>query len=599
MRELANHPDLDHALRLHLSGEHAKAGELYQAVLAREPRNFDALYLLGMLHGQNGQFDKAEYFTGQACLLNPNAADALFLRSYALRRLERDAEALICLDRVLALNPTMAEALLNRAALLVSMGRNAAAAADYERLVALNTDYPFVRGNLLFARLQDCDWRGFNSERTEIIAGLESSKKIITPFHAKTLSLSAEQELKCAQLFLAGDALPDPLWRGQRYSHDRIKIAYLSADFRPHPVASQIAGVFEHHDRSRFETIAVSFGPGAESDVRRRIAGAVEHFIDVHTVSDAEAAALLKQMDVDIAVDLTGFTDGCRQGILAQRPAPVQVNFLGFPGTLGSDYWDYLIADAITVPKNEHRFYAEKIVTLPDSFMPADSTRPIATRPFTRAEEGLPEHGFIFCCFNAGYKIAPAMFDIWTRLLGGVEKSVLWLGRINPGAHANLKREAKARGIAPERLIFAEYRQSVADHLGRLGLADLFLDTVPYNAHATGCDALWAGLPVLTCRGTGFAGRVGASLAHALGVPELIAESLADYEALALKLASDEQALVALKAKIARNRLIPPLFNTVGFTRNLETAYEAMVQRQRQGLPPTGFEVPSERVESP
>jgi protein O-GlcNAc transferase len=590
---LPNHPDLDQALRLHLSGEHERAGELYQSILRDDPRNFDALYLFGMLHGQNGQFDKAQYFTGQALLVNPEAADALFLRSYALRRLDRDDEALICLDRVLALNPTMAEALLNRAALLVRMGRNAPAAADYENLIALNSDYPFIRGNLLFARLQDCDWRGFESERAAIIAGLQSAKKVITPFHAKTLSLSAEQELQCAQLFLAGDPVVTPLWRGERYTHDRIKIAYLSADFRPHPVASQIAGVFEHHDKSRFETIAVSFGPGDESDVRSRIANAVEHFIDVRTASDAEAAGMLKQMNVDIAVDLTGFTDGCRPGILAHRPAPVQVNFLGFPGTMGSDCLDYLIADAVTVPQSEHRYYAEKIVTLPDTFMPADSTRPISTRQFTRAEEGLPADGFVFCCFNAGYKIAPAMFDIWMRLLARVESSVLWLGRINPSAHGNLKREAGARGIATERLIFAQYRQSAADHLSRLRLADIFLDTMPYNAHATASDALWAGLPVVTCRGPGFAGRVGASLLYALGAPELIAESLQDYETLALELARDPKALLALKAKIAANRLAQPLFDTARFTRNLEAAYAAIVERQRRGLPPAGCRVPS------
>jgi protein O-GlcNAc transferase len=589
--ELANHPALDQALRLHLSGEHVEAAELYHSILRDDPRNFDALYLVGMLHGQNGQFDKAQYFTGQALLLNPNSADALFLRSYALRRLDRDEEALNCLDRVLALNPTMAEAFLNRAALLVRLGRNAASVADYERLIALNSEYPFIQGNLLFARLQDCDWLSFNSERTAIVAGLESAKKVISPFHAKTLSLSPEQELKCAQIFLAGEAAAPPLWRGERYAHVRIKIAYLSSDFRPHPVASQIAGVFEHHNRNRFETIGVSFGPGGETDARSRIAKAVEHFFDVRTASDAETAEMLKRMDVDIAVDLTGFTDGCRPGILAQRPAPVQVNFLGFPGTMGADYLDYLIADEVTVPQSEYRHYAEKIVTLPDTFMPADSTRQISTGVLTRAEEGLPDDAFIFCCFNPGYKIAPQMFDIWMRLLTRVERSVLWLGRINPGAHGNLKHEAQARGVAAERLVFAEYRESAAAHLARLRLADLFLDTLPYSAHATASDALWAGLPVLTCRGTGFAGRVGASLLHALGVPELIAESLQDYEALALNFARDPQAWLALKAKIARNRVTHPLFDTARFTRNLETAYGAMVERQRRGLPPAGFTV--------
>jgi predicted O-linked N-acetylglucosamine transferase (SPINDLY family) len=471
------------------------------------------------------------------------------------------------------------------------LGRNTASVADYERLLTLNPDYPFVRGNLLYGRLQDCDWRNFESQRAAILSGLDDSKKIIAPFHAKTLSLSPEQELRCAQIFLAGEKISAPLWRGERYAHDRIRIAYLSSDFRPHPVAHAIAGVFEHHDKSRFETIGLSFGPGAASDERARIAHGLEHFFDMRTASDAEAAALLKRMDVDVAVDMMGFTDGCRPGILAQRPAPVQVNFLGYPGTMGADTMDYLIADATIVPEEEYRHYAEKIVSLPDTFMPADSTRKIGARPLTRREENLPDGAFVFCCFNASYKIAPQMFDIWMRLLARVEKSVLWLGRTGATARANLKREAEARGIAADRLVFAEYRESAADHLARLGLADLFLDTLPYNAHATASDALWAGLPVLTCRGEGFAGRVGASLLQAIGVPELIAASLEDYEALAMEIARNPEKLAAAKAKIARHRLAFPLFNTARFTRNLEAAYTAMVERQRHSLPPAAVKV--------
>jgi predicted O-linked N-acetylglucosamine transferase (SPINDLY family) len=265
------------------------------------------------------------------------------------------------------------------------------------------------------------------------------------------------------------------------------------------------------------------------------------------------------------------------------------MNFLGYPGTMGAETMDYLIADATIVRQDEYRHYAEKIVSLPDTFMPADSTRKIGERPFTRSEENLPDGAFVFCCFNASYKIVPQMFDIWMRLLARVEGSVLWLGRTGATARANLKREAEARGIAADRLVFAEYRASAADHLARLRLADLFLDTLPYNAHATASDALWVGLPVLTCRGDGFAGRVGASLLQAIGVPELIAESLEDYEALALDLARAPEKLLAVKTKIAGNRLAFPLFNTGRFTQNLEAAYIAMVERQRAGLLPAAF----------
>jgi protein O-GlcNAc transferase len=590
---LANHPALEEAWRLHRNGEHEGAAELYQSVLRENPWNFDALYLLGLLHGQNGRFDQAQHFTGQALLLNPDSVDALFMRSYALERLSRDQEALLCLDRVIALNPTLAEALLNRAALLARLQRHGASAADYERLLALNREHPFVRGNLLFSKLQECEWRGFESECTAIVAGLRAGKKMIVPFHAKVLSLSPDEELACARNFITDEPLGPALWQGECYAHDRIKIAYLSGDFRPHPVASQIAGVFEHHDRSRFETMGIAYGPGEGTDMRSRIASGLEHFFDVRSRSDAEVAEMMRRMQVDIAIDLTGYTEGCRPAILARRPAPVQVNFLGFPGTMGADYLDYLIADATVVPAGEHQHYAEKIVTLPDSYLPADSTRAIGTREITRKQEGLPETGFVFCCFNASYKINPAIFDIWMRLLTGVEASVLWVGRANEPTRCNLRRQAETRGVSGDRLVFAEYRESAADHLARLQLAGLFLDTVPYNAHATASDALWTGLPVITCAGSAFAGRVGSSLLHAVGLPELIAPSLDEYENLALALAHDPQALSAIKDKLRCNRGTQPLFDTARFTRNLEIAYAAMVERQRNRLAPEGFAVPS------
>ena len=365
---------MEEAWRLHQSGEHARAAELYQSVLREQPQNFDALYLLGLLHGQHGRFDEAQFFTGEAILLNPASADALFLRSYALGQLGRDEEALACLDKVLALNPKLAEALLNRASLLFGLRRYEAAAADYERLLALNADFPFARGHLLFARLQVCDWRGFDAERDAIEAGLQSAKRIIAPFQAKTLGLSPEDELACARLWVA-DQYPAlaPLWRGEPYDHERIRVAYVSADFHAHAMASLAAGVFEHHDRSRFETIAISFGPDDKSEMRARLCRAFDRFVDVRGQSEADIAKLIRDMEVDIAVDLMGFTEGCRPVIFAARPAPVQVNYLGFPGTMGAGFMDYLIADAMVVPMSEHRHYAERIVTLPDTFMPADS----------------------------------------------------------------------------------------------------------------------------------------------------------------------------------------------------------------------------------
>jgi predicted O-linked N-acetylglucosamine transferase (SPINDLY family) len=549
---------------------------------------------LGLLHGQNGRFDEAQLFTGQALLVDPMSSDALFLRSYALRQLGRDEEALLCLDRVLTLNPGLAEAILNRASLLFRLRRYEAAAADYERLLALDPDFPFARGHLMFSRRQICDWRDFEPQRDAILAGLASRKRIVAPFQAKSLGLTPEQELACAQIW-ASDQIPQrasPI-RAKVGSQTRIRVAYVSGDFHAHAMASLAAGLFEHHDKSRFETIAISFGPDDKSDMRARLTRAFDRFIDARGLSEAELAALIQDMDVDIAVDLMGYTENCRPAIFAARAAPVQVNYLGYPGTTGADYIDYLIGDATIIPASEHRHYAEKVVTLPDSFMPADDGRDIATAMASRTQERLPETGFVFCSFNASYKISPAVFDIWMGLLLQIDSSVLWLGQANEAARANLMREAEKRGVPAARLIFADYRQSPADHLARLKLADLFLDTVPYNAHATASDALWVGLPVLTCRGAAFAGGVGASMLHSLDVPELVADSLEAYEACALNLAREPHALAALKAKLERNRGTSALFDTVRYTRNLESAFKTMVERSRLGLPPAGFQVPS------
>jgi predicted O-linked N-acetylglucosamine transferase (SPINDLY family) len=389
---------------------------------------------------------------------------------------------------------------------------------------------------------------------------------------------------------MAGEAAGPALWRGEHYAHDRIRIAYLTADFRPHPVAFLIAGVFEHHDKSCFETIGLSFGSWGESDIRTRIAGAFEHFHDVHAVGDAEVAAMLKRMEVDVAVDLMGFTEGCRPGILAQRPAPVQVNFLGFPGTMGAGHIDYILADRMLIPDSERRFYSEQVVYLPDTYQANDSKRRVAARTPSRAEVGLPDDAFVFCCFNNNYKIMPEMFDIWMRLLGGVEASVLWLLEDNAVAAANLRAQASARDIGPERLIFAA-RTTPPEHLARQRLADLFLDTSPYTAHTTCSDALWVGLPVVTFLGPTFAARVAASLLNAAGLPELVTASLGDYEQLALHLARDKGALAAVRGKLAATRDNCALFDTARFTRHLERAFTRMVERQRQGLAPQSFAV--------
>ena len=371
---------------------------------------------------------------------------------------------------------------------------------------------------------------------------------------------------------------------------ERIRVAYLSSDFNAHATSYLLAGVLERHDRSRFEIYAISFGKSDGSEMRARLEKACEHFVDVSDMSDREVAALLRTERIDIAIDLKGYTRDARTGIFAFRPAPIQVNYLGYPGTMGADYIDYLIADEVVVPEKDQSSYSEKIVYLPDTYQCNDSKRAIAEAPPSRAEAGLPETGFVFCSFNNNYKITPELFDIWMRLLKATGGGVLWLLESNQAAARNLSREAEARGVDPKRIVFAPF-VSPSAHLARIPLADLFLDSLPCCAHTTASDALWAGVPVLTCIGNTFAGRVAASLLDAIGLPELVTRSHDAYETQALNLARDPALLQETKAKLARNRMTHPLFDTVHFTRHLEGAYARMQARRAEGLPPAGFAV--------
>jgi len=353
-----------------------------------------------------------------------------------------------------------------------------------------------------------------------------------------------------------------------------------------------MAGVFEHHDRTRFETIGVSFGQDDKSAIRRRVAGAFEHFIDARTKSDLEVAALLRAREVDIAVDLMGPTADCRAGIFTCHPAPVQVNYLGYPGTMACPFMDYIIADARVILPGEERHYAERIAYLPDTYFPTDDEHPKPASAPERSEAGLPEKSIVFCAFNNVLKYGPEMFASWMRILAAVPESILWLPEQGPFAEGNLRREAQAAGVAPERVLFARHMKAQADHIARLSLADMFLDTLPCNAHTNAADALWAGVPVITCKGSTFAGRVAASQLGALGLPELVTATQSDYEALAISLAQSPERLSAVKAKLAQNRKTRPLFDTARYTRNLERAFAEMHAMTSRGESPRTFHIP-------
>jgi predicted O-linked N-acetylglucosamine transferase (SPINDLY family) len=404
------------------------------------------------------------------------------------------------------------------------------------------------------------------------------------------LSSSANEQLRCARIF-AGDETPQmhrPM-SGAPYRHDRIRIAYVSADLREHVVSYLMAGVFEQHDRGRFETFGISLRPEEASPVGRRVKVAFEHFIDVSARSDREIAALLRELEVDIAVDLTGFTDEGRSSVFSHRPAPVQVNYLGYPGTMGASFMDYIIADEFVIARGSREHYAERVVYLPECFQANDDRRLIGPTP-TREQAGLPGSGFVWCCFNSAYKLNPRMFDIWCRLLEAVPGSVLWLVGESEAVRENLWREGQRRGIGRERLVMA-VRLPYPLHLGRLGLADLFLDTLPFNAGATASDALWAGVPVLSCVGEAFAARMAGSLLRTIGLPELIARSPEEYEQRALELAREPERLAELKRRLIANRSCSPLFDTRRFCRHLETAYEHMWRSAERGESPASFTV--------
>ena len=571
---------------------YAQALASFDQALARDPNYAEAHNNRGNALLELKRHDQALACFDAALALRPDYAEAHHNRGNALLELKRSAEALACHDRALALRPDSADFCNSRGNALVELKRFDAAAASYRKALALDPDYENALGALCHSRRHGCDWSAHDEERQRIESGVRAGKNVTVPFAFVAISDSAPDLLACARLY-AGRNYPPPaaaVWGGERYRHDRIRVAYLSTDFREHALAYLTAGLYERHDRSRFETTGVSLGPDRPGEMRTRLKGAFERFIDAQHESDQEVATRLRELEIDIAVDLNGYTRDARTGILAMRPAPVQVNYLGYPGTMGAGFIDYILADRFVIPERDQACYSEKVVYLPDTYQVNDSTREIAQRTPTRAEVGLPEDGFVFCSFNNNFKITPEVFDRWMVLLRQVEGSVLWLVGDNDSAIRNLRQEAAQRGVSPGRLVFAQ-RVSYKDHLARHRLADLFLDTLPYGAHTTASDALWGGLPVLTCQGASFAGRVGASLLHAAGLSELITHSLAEYEALALRLATEPGTLAAIRARFNRNRARCPLFDTDRFRRHIEAAFETMWERHQRNEAVAGFAV--------
>ena len=526
--------------------------------------------------------------------VDPRNADAWNGRGLLLRNLRRIDEALDSFNRAVALMPDFAEALQNRGDLLWSEKLdNLAATADLEKALILEPERAMLRGSLLHLKMFAADWRDFEHQTALVHQEVRAGKLVIHPFAYQAIMENPANSQICSRIYGQSRYPAQDFQPHAPSTWDRIRIGYVSGDFREQAVGLLLAGLYEQHDKSRFEIFAFNTGDASNDHIRQRALAAFDRFIDITPLSDAAAAERIRREGIDILVTLNGYFGAERLGIFAHRPAPVQVSYMGFPATLGLAYIDYILADRIVIPDGEREFYDEKVVWLPETYWVNDSKRTIATEFPSRAECGLPGDAFIFCNFNSSYKLTPATFASWMRILDQAPGSVLWLlAGNNPAYAGNLRREASAAGIDPQRLIFAAPVSS-AQHLARLKLADLSLDNLPYNAHTTAADVLWAGVPIITCRGTTWPGRVAASLLTAIGLDELIRDDLAAYEALAVMLAQNPAQLKAVKDRLEKNRLTTPLFDTVRFARHMEAAYQEMAARNRRGEAPAHFAVPA------
>lgn len=563
------------------------AAACYRKALVIEPNNIETHNNLGLVQYRLAQFDAAATSFRYAVGINPNFALAHFNLGTTLNYLGMHDEAVHSYNKALEIQPEHAHARYNLGNILWDAQKYEEAMTHFKKLLSVSPDYPFALGRYLFCKMSCCDWSNIDEEFNELLAGVDAGKAVSNPFTLLAIPSNKEQQKKCSKTYiLAKLPVSVPLADvGNRHSHNKIRIGYFSSDFYNHATAYLMAELLELHDRSKFEIFGFSFGAPSNDYMSQRIRSAFDRFMEVKNESDQAIAALARSLEIDIAVDLKGLTQGLRTGIFALRAAPIQVNYLGYPGTMGASFIDYIIADPVIIPNAHQRYYIEKVVYLPNSYQVNDSHRQIAEHQFTRNEAGLPAQGFVFCCFNNNYKITSDVFDIWMQLLSQVKESVLWLFEDNTLAKQNLQNEAVKRGIIPERIVFAK-RMNLPDHLARHRLADLFLDSFYCNAHTTASDTLWAGLPLLTCLGDTFASRVAASLLHAIGLPELVTHSHAEYQARALELALNPEKLAAIKAQLAKNRATHPLFNTPLYVQHIEDAFAQMWQRHQKSLLP-------------
>ena len=559
----------------------------YARAIEISPDYADAYLNLGNALLELKRFDKALLSYSQAIEINPDLSDAYSNRGNTLLELKLFDQAIANYDHAIQLNPNYAAAFFNRGHALLGLNQKDEALTSYKKALSLAPEQKYLWVTQLHTQMHLCNWTDLPNELEKLEISITNELMVLFPFPVLGLIDKPELQLKASRLYVAED-FPVPNVTGifkNTYADKKIRVAYYSADFHNHATSYLIAELFETHDKQKFELFGFSFGPYQQDEMRRRIASGFTHFYDVTHKSNREVAQMSRDLGIDIAVDLKGFTQDSRVGIFAEQCAPIQINYLGYPGTLAAPYYDYIIADKILIPKESQHYYTEKIVYLPHSYQVNDSKRKISPKLFTKQELGLPENSFVFCCFNNNYKILPATFDAWMRILNKVDNSVLWLMEDSTTGANNLRKEAEKRGADPSRLVFAP-RMKLEDHLARHRCADLFLDTLPYNAHTTASDALWTGLPVLTKIGQSFAARVAASLLNVMQLPELITKTQEEYEQRAIELATNPFGIAEIKAKLEKNRLTSPLFNGQLFARHIELAFSEIHSLHMRGEKP-------------
>jgi len=563
----------------------------YDQAIKLKPDFAEVYYNKGNTLKNLKRFDEALFNYDQAIKLKPDFAEAYNNKGNILEDLKCFDEALFNYDQAIKLKPDFAEAYNNKANIFKHLKRYEEALFNYDQAIKLKPDFEYLFGMSLYMKMFMCNWHDFEVKVKNLLLQINENKKSSICLPVLTLSDSLSTHRKSSEIWIndkhPSNSLFGPILKSKY--RDKIKIGYYSPDFCEHPVTNLLVELIESHDKNQFELFGFYFGPSDSSKINRRILNAFKHFFDVSLKGEKDIALMSREMGIDIAIDLAGFTGHSKTDIFAYRAAPLQVNYLGYPGTMSANYIDYIIADPIIIPLESQQYYSEKVVYLPNSYQPNDRNREISKKIFTKEELDLPKESFVFCCFNNISKIMPNIFDGWMRILKAVNGSILWLFEDNPIAVLNLRKEAQFRGLNPNRLVFAKRMINLSDHLARYRAADLFIDTFPYNAHTTASDALWAGLPVLTRIGESFASRVAASLLNAIELPELITITQEQYEALAIELATTPEKLRSIKQKLERNKLTTALFDTPRFTKHIEAAYKQMYERYQADLPPNNI----------